>query len=307
MEGSGVLITEVVNTVRPPAEPCPQTARRRVRTAPVQEREIADAIARMMSTQSLPKKRLIGLIRDFLKEKQIQAVARNDIVELERLDKQKQCLNTLVARQARRKAALVKKRKLLQKMSSARTNLENIAKEWEERIGQCEKEIKEKMAALEEDHDREMQQFERNWADPVYLEPFNKPSGRLLLLRQREQQYAIARDFESAAEVKRQADALQDEETKLARDRAVVAMRLQFASIEMRQARELQCAKEYARQKVERLTKKRDLQLASIEQAINNARGSMAPRRYRQQTSSGVRVVVQKQPVRRPPADARAC
>ena len=289
-EVAPVLITGVIS-VRAPSEPCPQTARRRVRTTQNTDRELEAKIRQMMLTKTLPKKRYLVQIREFIKQKQAKAAATNDVIALEDSQKQKQMLDSLIQANERRKAALTKRKAWLRRASTARANYENTAKMWSERIEQCEQELKEKLNALEEEHAREMDQFEKNWADPVYLEPFNKPSARLMMLRQNEQKHAMARDFESAAELKRQADALQAEETQNARMRAVAAMKLQLASIEMRQERELACVRDYCRKKLDRVTQQRDLQLTSLQKAITNITSNVTYRRL-PRTSSGARASV---------------
>lgn len=164
---------------------------------------------------------------------------------------------------------LKKKQILESKLSLSTSTYHESKRQWLEKIKTSKSEFRVKMRQLENQHNNEIAEFERNWRDPAYLAQYEKPSPRLLQLREIEQKLIAQKHFDRAQMVKRQADALQKEETALAKERIQNTMKIQFASMEMRHKRETECAIQRGHRLIENLEHERDRQIVPLGLVVN--------------------------------------
>lgn len=94
-------------------------------------------------------------------------------------------------------------------------------------------------------HEEEQRQFREKWSTPSMLMHFNKPSPQLLLLRKQQKSMALAKNFEEAKKIKKEADNLQKIETEEAERRAIAVMNAQYQNLLEKQKRKLECFDEH--------------------------------------------------------------
>lgn len=280
-----IMITEITNVVKPPAEPPTQSPRRPFSSTSAPEQppsytddEIKAAIDEMMKKKQLPDVTYHQPIRDYINREQLKAALEQNYAYAAKLEDQLQTLISLL--QVDDSAALdaQRRKELEEKLANATEQHDTAVKYWTERLDQCRADFDEKINQLEEQQNKEVADFESNWNDPNNLTQFTKPSARLLQLRQIEQRYAIAKLFTRAQEIKTQADQLQREETRAARDKAVAAMKMQFSGIEARQKKEMDCLLQHRKRTIELLELERDKQVKPMAMVVARLHDTLHPK-----------------------------
>jgi hypothetical protein len=171
-----------------------------------------------------------------------------------------------------------------EKLAVAKERSRFISENWSEKIERWRAEQGGRLAELEQTHRRQMDEFERRWADPAYLLQFNKPSGQVLSLRHTEANLAMLKQFEHAQRVKAQADRLERQEAVAARNRAVATMRLEYDFLFAKQQKEIECLHEYTNRIVEVMEQDRDKELQGyrrISDRLTTLLNSRPPRERR--------------------------
>jgi hypothetical protein len=87
-------------------------------------------------------------------------------------------------------------------------------------------------------HQTELEKFKEKWQDPTFLRQFNRPSHRLLSLRELEKKMALSGMFQDAKSTKQLADTLQAEEEAAMQREIDSEMRTDFLRLRERQKAE---------------------------------------------------------------------
>ncbi|OHT05308.1 hypothetical protein TRFO_26925 [Tritrichomonas foetus] len=140
----------------------------------------------------------------------------------------------------------------------AKERYETTTKEWNEKIAKYRADQQDRVAELEAEHKKQIEDFERQWADPNNMTEYNKPSAALIRLRTVEENLALQKQFDRAKEVQKQADKLQKEEMVEAQRRAVIDMRHAYEAMDQRQRREMECLLQHTQRNIEFMERERD-------------------------------------------------
>jgi hypothetical protein len=116
--------------------------------------------------------------------------------------------------------------------------------------------------------EREEKLFQENWSNPAYMVSFAKPSRALNALRKQQKSFALLKDFETAEQVKREADSLERAETASAGQRAEASLRLAYEAMMRRHRREIEGFLEHQRQREAYLEKERHHAIDPTERLI---------------------------------------
>lgn len=302
-EPEHVMVTETLNVVKPPSEPPTQQSRRPYPSSPstddpektYTDDDIRAAINEMMAKRQLPDVSYHQPIRDYINREQLRATLDQNYTYAAKLEDQLQMLSSLLHVDDSAALDAQRKKELEEKLANATEQHDTAVKYWSDRIEKCDAEFQEKIEQLEDQQNKEVSEFESIWSDPDNLTQYNKPSARLLQLRQIEQKYAIAKLFARAQEIKNQADQLQREETRAAREKAVAAMKMQFAGIEARQKKEMDCLLQHRKRSIELLELERDKQVKPMAMVVARLHDTLYPKPNRDKVE-----VTQPGPTRRP-------
>lgn len=137
---------------------------------------------------------------------------------------------------------------------------------------------------VKEKQEQEEQNFSEYWKNPKNLSEFSKPSGRLLQLRNIEFKKALLNDFEGAASMKKYADEVEKQETKLAQQRAERAMRNAYRMMSKRHETEVDAIERNTQSRIQTLENQRKIVVDPIQKAID--RDADIPKRQREQPKS---------------------
>ena len=120
-----------------------------------------------------------------------------------------------------RDGALYSRWKSLQKQQ------QEINNRWNQKISEFKSSSEAQFSKLEETQNKEVEEFILKWKDPNFLRQFNKPSTRLLQIREQERAMAVSRMYQQAKEMKAIGDKIQSEETNASQIRMSSQMALE--------------------------------------------------------------------------------
>ena len=260
----------------PPPEPAP--------TQNYSDEELKKMVDKMLKTQKSPdieaipamKQYVEGQMRDAALGQRYEYGAKMELAD-EMMDKFLLFDDSEIQREKKRKEAE-------DKLLETKGRLIEVNKEWDEKISKWRSDQSQRVNELEAEHNAQIEEFEKRWADPNYLTQFNKPSQQLLNLRQVEQTLAMSKLFERAQQTKIRADKLQKEEVAEAQKRAVAVMRNEFDTMEAKQKREMECLLQYTKRNVEFMEQERARQVRPLEHIIERLTPLAYPKRLRDRT-----------------------
>jgi hypothetical protein len=140
----------------------------------------------------------------------------------------------------------------------AERELETEQEQWEVAIVHFQSEQARLRAELQARHAAEREELGRRWAASGSLLPYSKASPDLLKLRKMQKALALAKRFDEAKQVKRQAEAVQAGEARAAEKRAIAAVRAAERALAERQQREIACFEEHERRNLVYLERERE-------------------------------------------------
>ena len=136
------------------------------------------------------------------------------------------------------------------------TRLKEVKEMYQEKKDECDENMKRlnkdmdsKERDIKRQHRKELDEFSTFWMDPSSFHEFNKPSGLLLEMRNKEKNMALLGDFTGAKDMKKRADAQEKLETTRAQARAKLGMQTAYEQLMRKHQRELE-AQQRLRQKV---------------------------------------------------------
>lgn len=270
-----IMISELLKVMEPTKSKKLKSARR---SMPHTSREIPQdpsfsdyelrlRISQMMTNNMLPRACYHDPIVEFIRRER-ESLDSSDPYAIE-LDCQLEKFMALKSAQFGDNEQLKKKQMLESKLSVSQNTYHESKKQWTDKIKASKSEFRQKIRQLENQHSNEIAEFEKNWHNPVFLAQYAKPSPRLLHLREIEQKLVSQKHFDRAQMVKKQADALQKEETAIAKERIANTMKVQLSSIEMRQKREMECAMQRGQRIIENMEQERDRQIVPLGLVVN--------------------------------------
>lgn len=198
------------------------------------------------------------------------------------------------------------------RLSQAENDYVNKDKEWKEIFDGFYQEQNQLREELKTRQQQEEDEFANRWGDPSNFKTYNKPSPALLQLRKIQKEYAMARDFENAKIVRKQADDLQKQETENAERRALDAMLLEHQKLEEKHKKEITCFNEKEKRTELFLSTNRQSELRPLEMLIRQLKISinsskpqnLKPQRTSFQSTARTRAYV-AQNITLPPKDRK--
>lgn len=144
--------------------------------------------------------------------------------------------------------------------------------EHEADLSSHELDTKRRMLILEEDHKKQISDFEAGWMSESMMNQFNKRSKELINLRKMQKQLAYKHELEEAKRIKGMADELEIKETEAAKQKAVASMKLNYEQLIIRQEKEKECILKNAERKRIQMENEYRIGMESYENSIQVAR-----------------------------------
>jgi hypothetical protein len=236
-EKQHVLVTEVDKT---------QTLKERrvVQSVPLDEDECEQCIIELLTNKTLPAPEMYGKLLEYVEEKQIDMMVKNDYEEAGRYRNAEEMLYGAINSEKNRTGNEYWAQSIDKRIEQVNARINQVNEDHNKRIEHFRKVVAQRREEIENRHADELTNFEAYWSSPDILAQYSKGSKQLLQLRQVQRNQALARDFDAALRTKKLADDIQLEEEAQAQQRAMQSMRAAHKILLEKQARELQIASE---------------------------------------------------------------
>ncbi|KAK8892071.1 hypothetical protein M9Y10_029293 [Tritrichomonas musculus] len=278
---SMMMITEISNVVKPPKKPKGSTGRRmkpQTESLPsYSDDEILDQINIMMKEKKLPDECYHQPIRNYISRFQLDAAERGDYKKAEELETYLETLTDLLNQDDSESREKMRKEQVEEKIRKVKERHEAFLSDWNAEREKKLQEQEQTQKAMEDRHQKEIDLFQAECNDQVFIQRYNKPSQNLINLRKAENQFAMAKLFDRAKHLKKQADDLQQVETKEAEKKMSDAVMIRYQAISERQEREKECLEQHNQSILELLDRKKEKEQLSYEKALNNLNTQLEP------------------------------
>jgi hypothetical protein len=229
---------------------------------------VVRAAARFLKDGTLPPSSLSADVLAHLEWRAFDSLRREDYISARKVEDAIGILTDYYRSQKAEDVHSDETAIIRERLSQARDNLKARSREWSHIFGLFQTEQVQLRGELLERHRAEALQFSENWSNPAYMISFTKPSNKLISLRKRQKELALAKDFESALEIKMDVDQLRRAEALTAEERAENSMRLAYETMIERHRREVECFVEHQRRTELFLKKERMRVIEPIERLI---------------------------------------
>ena len=126
-------------------------------------------------------------------------------------------------------------------------------------------------------HKVEMEELREKWKNDDFLRQFNKPSTRLLQLREMEKSMAISKMYSKAKETKSIADQMQKEESQKAQQKIAAQMEKERSKLKLTHNKEILVHSEYEKKTIAKLQQEMERTLNPIENALLQLKAKRSP------------------------------
>ena len=173
-----------------------------------------------------------------LQRERVNAIIKGDYDHAKECDRVARNVAAAMTRDAEER----KKQDLLQqmqeKLEQARAEYEEAREAGQRKIDEEDEQLKQRLYDLSNQHEQEIQRFEKKWNSEDFLRRYTKPSGQLLQMKAIERSMVIARMFDQAKNVRKRASFTEKRESREQQDRAKKEMDIERKRLVERQTRE---------------------------------------------------------------------
>ncbi|OHT07258.1 hypothetical protein TRFO_24673 [Tritrichomonas foetus] len=225
------------------------------------DQELTSAVDEMLQTKKAPPENMVHQMTDFINVNLRTSVNNRLYDDADKYERAKAMLIQLTDPCSKYYQDKMKRETALQQYEYSKQRLAELTEEWDKTIANAEQMIVQKVNALKEVHEMEIEKFQTDWETPEFLAPFNKPSYQLLKLRDMEKRYGMAKNFQKAKETRAAAEKLEIIEVQQQREKAMQVMNGQFDQLLIRHKKEVEVLVMRERQTIDDLKsqKKKDL------------------------------------------------
>lgn len=189
--------------------------------------EIETHISALVDSYQPPPLEMRNPVVQLINRRRVAALIASDYDAAEEQDKIHEIYNYVMHLEHERLTKSNKIDLLFERWQQLQADQRAINEKWNKKMDAYMAEDQAKWDKMIEDQDREVAEHVEKWKDPKTLRQFNKPSGRLLQMREQEKHMAVTRMYQQARQMKAAADAVQREETEAAQKRMREQMALE--------------------------------------------------------------------------------
>ena len=232
------------------------------------QNEIEVAVRDLLKYDQLPSPEMQPEIIEHVKYESAQAVLNKDYDRAAQLEAVYHLVNDGLEWQQNEMMRLEAKEALEERINEARGRLEEEQQKWERILSEFYEQQKAEREEMLAGQEEEMTEFEDKWADETKMIKYSKPTPELIALRKTEKYMAMLKEFEGAKIMCQRADALQEDLTAEAENRAILDMVQQHGTLLEKHKREVECFDEHERRIEQYLKLERDKAILPIEKQI---------------------------------------
>lgn len=237
-----------------------------------EDKELEEAMDDMINKFQAPPPHLRARIRQIISHRRVDAIVAGQYEQAELQDRYERAL--AISLQAEQDRANEDNRidLLYARYVKLQEQLQDINQKYDDEIKACNDNSQHLLDQLKEKHAQELDEFTKKWNDEKFLLQFNKPSSKLLQLREMEKARALSRLYQKAKEIKIIADRLQNEETQAAQRRINAQMEFEKKKLLARQEKEIKSNEEHRAIVIQNKNLQRETETRPVQVAIAQIR-----------------------------------
>ncbi|OHS94737.1 hypothetical protein TRFO_10882 [Tritrichomonas foetus] len=233
------------------------------------DNDLDRAIDQLVNRFVLPPPELRNPIMQLVERRRVEALVEGDYDMAEQQDKIAGILNMVIQQEQQKLNEDRTIDKLYSRWQQLTHKQNQITAKWDKKIADFIAESDQQKIELDTTHEQEIDTFINKWKDPNFLRPFNKPSSRLLQLREQEKAMAISRMYAQAKEMKAIADRLQREETQAAQAKINATMTMERNKLAVKQNKEVSAWNSYRNRMIKSMQTDKQKELRPIVTAMH--------------------------------------
>jgi hypothetical protein len=251
---------DIVHTSHPEGEPQQRPSQGSTdsqRIEPLQplytDEDLAEALAAFEDHHVLPPRSMHLPLTTFAHSLINERIEKEDYDTAQQLENALRALNSACQRAQMETQQLAHGQLLVNRLQEVKEKQTTCDAVWEQRIADFKSCAAKKLRLIEEKHEMERTQFEKECQCSEFLQKFTKSSSQLLQLWRLQKSLAQQRQFAEAKHVKKQAEELQRQETAEAEKRAIRSIQQHYMRMILRQKKELECAEAHDARKLRQM------------------------------------------------------
>ena len=237
-----------------------------------EEKDLDNEIIHCFNTFQPPPVEKRSAIKQRLSKRRIEAIMSGSYDEAEEIDKYEKAFNYSLELEEEKKKEDNRIDILYGRYTGLQEKLQQENERYEQLINDFIKSNDAALAELKQKHAEELDEFSKKWADPSFLRQYNKPSSKLLQLREMERARAVSKLYQQAKEVKLAADKLQQEETNVAQAKIAAQMRIDKKKLLDKQQKEINRNQQHKEKVIFSYQQERDKSTLPLVTAIQQIR-----------------------------------
>ena len=287
------LVPEPQPEPEPAPEPEPEPSEERLvefnvpaisllREVPTDE-QVEEALEELRTNKKRPRKAIAEYVMARINRDKVDALYNRDYDKAEECDRLAAIISQKEAEEQQQKAATDWTCDLEERSNEIQDKYKQRMDYWKTRLMCTDKECESKISELQSVQLQEVNEFKAKWQSEEFVRQFNKPSVRLLQLRDIEKKLALQRKYTEAKQMKKMADDVQKQEERDIQRQLQEKMKSDYTKLRQRHKSEIaKLERFYSEQEQDiRLKMKRELDgLEKAMKAMEMKQNAPVKRRY---------------------------
>ena len=196
-------------------------------------------VIKFEQTQALPPYSYQTILATYIQHKNVESVINGDYLEAQRYENLSKQYSIVYSKQAAKEKILTKSEELDKSIHQIRNQIAEVRASYEEKIKQEKEKDADEIHTLMNGHEKAINAFNQYWSDPENVRQYSKGSKQLIQMRAKQKSLLLAKMFDEAAQIRKEADNLEREETLKAQETIQFEIDTKRKALEKKQSEEL--------------------------------------------------------------------
>jgi len=232
------------------------------------DKQLEDMLDQVVNRFVCPPVHYRNPLKKLINRKRVSAIVSGDYETAEQQEKAINALNYVLNMEQERLHEDNRMDILYDRYQQLQLEHQKLNEAWDAKIETFMAADTKRLDELKQKHLMELEEFNLKWRDPVFLRHYNKPSAKLLQLREMEKARAVSRLYSKAKEMKYVADKVQKEETTMAQQKIAAQMQFEKKRLVEKHDKELKRHEEHRILAVQNMNVEREQSMRHILSAM---------------------------------------
>ena len=238
-----------------------------LREVPTDE-QVEEALEELRTNKKRPRKAIAEYVMARINRDKVDALYNRDYDKAEECDRLAAIISQKEAEEQQQKVQTDWTCDLEERSNEIQDKYKQRMDYWKTRLMCTDKECESKISELQSVQLQEVNEFKAKWQSEEFVRQFNKPSVRLLQLRDIEKKLALQRKYTEAKQMKKMADDVQKQEERDIQRQLQEKMRSDFTKLRQRHKSEIAKLERFYSEQEQDIRLKMKRELDSLEKAM---------------------------------------